>query len=75
VAWEHLNLAFDLQLLAALFRQTFSQIASKSGVELPELLRAEQIAAGALGLREKREASARGGGHSIAGVHVADAGV
>lgn len=58
----HLNLAFDLQLLAALFRETFAHIAGKSGVQLEELLRAEQIAAGivrGLGLREKGAAPLR----------------
>lgn len=54
------NLTFDLQLLAAWFRENFEKVASKSGIQLDELLRAEQIAARivrAAGLREQGTAS------------------
>jgi hypothetical protein len=50
------NLAVDLQILVALFRESFDKIAPKSGVQQEELLKAEQIAARilrAVGLREQ----------------------
>lgn len=58
----HQDLAFDLQLVAALFRETFSRIADKSGVQLDELFKAQQIAASivrAIGQREKGTARLR----------------
>ena len=50
------NLAVDLQILAALFRESFPQITGKTGTTQEELLRAEQLAARilrAVGLREQ----------------------
>jgi hypothetical protein len=54
------NLAFDLQILAALFRENMAQLAGKCATQPAEIQRAEEISASILrtvGLREQGPAS------------------